>query len=428
MDKSNFLIKNVLLFKDNKLIPRDILIQNGLIKSIKKKISFSPSDVECIEGNGMILSSGLSDIHVHLRDFEQDYKETIKTGTLAAARGGFTKIGAMPNTQPPLDNIEMINRFQKKCKDNACVSVFPIPAMTVGSKGKELCNYNEYSKNGIFAITDDGRGVEDDSLMEEIFKKASEYNFVVMQHAEFSKLSNHGALHNGKASLKFGLNGISSESEYKMVERDCKLAKKYGAHLHVQHISAKETVDIINDYKNQGVNVTCEVTPHHLVLDEESILSDHGNYKMNPPLRSVKDRSALIEGAASGVIDIIATDHAPHSNKEKSMGIEKSPFGIIGLETAFPVIYSLLVKKRELPLEKLLEMLTQNVDKIFKLETCLFNEGDVADMVLIDLNKELIVSKDSFKSKSSNTPFSGLALSGWPILTLSSGRTVWSER
>ena len=361
---------------------------------------------------------GFCDVHVHFREPGFSYKETIKTGTLAAARGGYTAVCTMPNLDPVPDSAEHLSRQLEIIKRDAVIDVFPYGAITVGEKGEKLSDMNEMAPD-VIAFSDDGKGVQAEEMMISAMEKAKSLGKLIVAHCEVNELLHGGYIHDGVYAKTHGHRGISSESEWAQIERDCYLAKKTGCAYHVCHISTKESVDIIRKAKANGVNVSCETAPHYLLLDENDLKED-GKWKMNPPLRSREDRLALIEGIKDGTIDCIATDHAPHSAEEKSKGLEKSAFGIVGIETAFPLLYTGLVKSGVITLERLLELICVNPRNRFGIP----NNG----FSVWDLNSEYEIDPMDFLSKGRATPFEGRKVFGKCMLTVCVGKIAYQAK
>ncbi|MBQ8869430.1 MAG: dihydroorotase [Oscillospiraceae bacterium] len=362
---------------------------------------------------------GFCDVHVHFREPGFSYKETIKSGSMAAAAGGYTAVCTMPNLNPVPDSAEHLNTQLAIIENDAVINVYPYAAITKMQAGVELSQMDELVENAI-AFSDDGRGVQSDELMRSAMLKAKQLGKMIVAHCEVNDLLNGGYIHDGEYAKAHGHRGICSESEYKQIERDLKLVKEIGCAYHVCHISAKESVDLIRKAKAEGVNVTCETAPHYLVLDD-SDLKEEGRFKMNPPLRSKEDRLALIEGVRDGTVDMIATDHAPHSAEEKAKGLEKSAFGIVGIETAFAVMYTHLVKKGIITLEKLIELLTINPLNRFGIKPTM-------DFSVWDLEREFTVDPSQFLSKGRATPFENDKLFGVNLLTVCGGKVVYKSK
>lgn len=421
----SMLIKNGKLLTETGFEAIDILIKDGKIAHIGVNLTTNASQI--IDAGGKLIAPGFVDLHVHLREPGGEKKETIATGTLAAAKGGFTTVAAMPNTRPVPDSKAQMEWLQERIKDTASVRVLPYASITVRELGQELTDFTELKDAGAFALTDDGVGVQSAGMMLEAMKRAAKLDMAVVAHCEDNTLINKGSLHEGKKSAELGFNGIPSVCESVHIARDILLAEKAGCHYHVCHISTKESVRAVRDAKRYGIKVTAEVTPHHLLLNEEDIPGNDGNYKMNPPLRGKADQEALIEGLLDGTIDFIATDHAPHTSEEKAEGIELAPFGIVGLETAFPLLYTHLVETNIITLNQLIDFLTVKPAAAFGLPFGEIKVGAVADLVLIDLDEKREINPDEFLSKGKNTPFAGWSCKGWPTLTIVEGKIVWDK-
>ena len=392
---------------------KKILSQNIPCDLISKSLSEIKGSL-----SNIVVFPGFCDVHVHFREPGFSYKETILTGSRAAAHGGYTAVCTMPNLNPVPDSAENIKKQIDLIKEVNLINIYPYASITVGQKGEELSAMDELSPLSI-AFSDDGRGVQSDNLMEAAMLKAKSLGKMIVAHCEVNDLLFGGYIHDGKYAKERGHKGICSESEYKQIERDIELVKKTGCSYHVCHISAKESVELIRKAKAEGVDITCETAPHYLVLDD-SDLKEEGRFKMNPPLRDKSDRLALIEGIKDGTIDMIATDHAPHSLEEKSRGLEKSAFGIVGLETAFSVLYTHLVKTGVITLEKLIELMAINPRKRFNIPL-----GD--DFTVWDLNEKYKVNSNEFLSMGKATPFEDMELYGKCILTVCNGKTVYEE-
>ncbi|WP_026906048.1 dihydroorotase [Paucisalibacillus globulus] len=421
------LLRNVKRLVDNgELESCDVLVDGGKVKKINTSIEIKEID-RTIDCKGKLLTPGFIDVHIHLREPGGEHKETIKTGTMAAARGGFTTVCSMPNTNPVPDCEETINILLDKIDQDAVVRVLPYASITKGLKGEELTDIEALSKLNIFAFTDDGVGIQTADAMLRAMKNAAACNKAIVAHCEDNSIVYGGVVHDGKVSERLNLPGIPSLSESVQIARDVLIAEAAGCHYHVCHVSTKESVRVIRDAKKAGIHVTAEVTPHHLLLNEESVLSDNTNFKMNPPLRSKEDQEALIEGLLDGTIDFIATDHAPHSEDEKAQGMLKAPFGIVGLETAFSLLYTNLVKPGEISIKQLVDWLTIKPASVFNLPYGRLAEGEIADLTLINLEAETTIDKFNFYSKGKNTPFHNWKVTGVPVLTIYEGEIIYEE-
>ena len=360
---------------------------------------------------------GFCDVHVHFREPGFSYKETIRSGAYASARGGYTAVCTMPNLNPVPDSVEHLAQQLQLIEDGACIHVYPYGAITVGEQGQVLADLNGMAPN-VVAFSDDGRGVQDERMMREAMQKAKELGKMIVAHCEVNELLRGGYIHDGEYAKQHGHRGICSESEWAQIERDLKLVEEIGCAYHVCHISTKESVEIIRQAKARGVNVTCETGPHYLVMDD-SFLQEEGRFKMNPPLRSAADREALVKGIQDGTIDMIATDHAPHSAEEKGKGLEKSAFGVVGIETAFPICYTYLVKTGIITMDRLMELLVWNARKRFDLPL-----GN--DFSVWDLEQEYSVDPADFVSLGKATPFVGWKVFGKCMLTVCDGEVVYN--
>lgn len=404
------------------------LYQNGSLSSLSLFIDHGIVVSESEEAGGTVIFSdsyifpGFADVHVHLREPGFSYKETIKTGTLASAHGGYTAVCSMPNLNPVPDSVENLQKQLDIIDKDAAIAVYPYGSITVGQMGEELSDLEGMSEN-VIAFSDDGRGVQSDELMEKAMLKAKALGKMIVAHCEVNSLLNGGYIHDGEYAKSNGHRGICSESEWKQIERDIKLAEKIGCAYHVCHISTKESVEIIREAKKRGVDITCETGPHYLVLSDKD-LQEEGRFKMNPPLRSEEDRLALIEGIKDGTIDMIATDHAPHSAEEKGRGLEKSAMGIVGIETAFPVLYTELVLKGVISLEKLIELLSINPKKRFGIKGGT-DEGQQADFCVVDLDTEYEIRSEDFYSMGRATPFEGKKVKGKILHTYIKGEKIF---
>lgn len=359
------------------------------------------------------------DVHVHFREPGFSYKETIASGCAAAARGGYTAVCAMPNLNPVPDSDKNLKVQTDLIAANATINVYPYGAITVGEKGEALSDMQDLADN-VIAFSDDGRGVQSQELMKSAMLKAKSLNKIIVAHCEDNSLLRGGYIHDGKYAKEHGHKGICSESEWKPIERDLKLVKETGCAYHVCHISCKESVELIREAKANGLNVTCETAPHYLLLDENDLKED-GRFKMNPPLRTERDKLVLIEGLKDGTIDMIATDHAPHSAEEKSKGLKNSAFGVVGIETAFPLLYTGLVKTGVITLQKLIELMSVNPRKRFNIPV-----GN--DFTVWDLEAKSIIDSADFLSAGKSTPFLGYEIYGQCLLTVKEGVAVYENK
>jgi len=374
------------------------------------------ADYACLNDKKVTLIPGFCDVHVHFREPGFSYKETIKTGSKAAAHGGYTAVCTMPNVKPVCDNVEHL-RLQREIIDrDACIAVYPYAAITLQEAGEELADLEALAPD-VVAFSDDGHGVQSEDRMREAMTRARALGRLIVAHCEDNSLLRGGYIHDGAYAARHGHRGICSESEWRQIERDLRLAEETGCAYHVCHISTKESVRLIREAKKRGVDVTCETAPHYLLLDENDLLED-GRFKMNPPLRGPEDREALLEGLLDGTIDMIATDHAPHSAEEKSRGLAGSAFGIVGLETAFPLLYTNLVKTGILSLEKLTELLVYHPRERFRIPL-----GN--DFSLWDLEAAYTIDPKDFLSKGKASPFTGRRVSGRCLLTVYGGQVVY---
>ena len=361
---------------------------------------------------------GFCDVHVHFREPGFSYKETIATGCASAARGGYTAVCTMPNLNPAPDTLDHLNIQRNAIETDACIHVYPYGTITMGELGENLSDMDAMAPY-VCGFSDDGRGVQSDEMMRKAMIKAKSLGKMIVAHCEVNDLLRGGYIHDGEYAKAHDHRGICSESEWVQIARDLKLVEEIGCAYHVCHISTKESVDIIRQAKARGVDVTCETGPHYLILDD-SHLQEDGRFKMNPPLRDKSDRLALIEGLVDGTIDMIATDHAPHSAEEKSRGLEKSAFGVVGLETAFAAMYTHLVKPGTITMDRLVELLVDNPRKRFNISLGL-------DFSIWDLDRCYTVNPEEFQSMGRATPFTGMELSGRCLMTVCDGNIVWQE-
>ena len=401
----------------------DVLLSGGRIVSIGDRIS-CPADAVSIDLHKAVLFPGFVDVHVHLREPGFSYKETIRTGTLAAAHGGFAHVAAMPNLDPVPDCAAALAVQRAIIEKDALVHVHPYGAISVGEKGERLADLEGLAP-GVIAFSDDGRGVQSESLMREAMTRCHALGKILAAHCEDNSLLHGGYIHDGAYARAHGHRGICSESEWGPIARDLRLAEQTGCAYHVCHVSTKESVALIRAAKRRGVDVTCETAPHYLTFTDEDLQED-GRFKMNPPLRAREDRDALIEGLLDGTIDMLVTDHAPHSREEKARGLEKSAMGVVGLETSFAASYTALVQTGILPLEKLVDLMHGAPMRRFGCGTELA-EGQPADLTAFDLTKTYTVDPETFLTMGRSTPFAGCALTGVCKLTMIGGEPVWKE-
>ncbi len=402
----------------------DVAIMDGKIERIAADIQPSNGD-KIYDCKGLTIMSGLVDLHVHLREPGFSYKETIATGTAAAAHGGFTTVCSMPNLAPAPDSMANLQQQLDIIERDAVIKVLPYATITRKRVGDELVDFDEL-KPYVVGFSDDGSGVQSEDMMRQAMAQAAATDTIIAAHCEVDDLLRGGYIHDGEYAAKNGHRGICSESEWKQVERDIELAAEAGCRYHVCHISTKETVELIRQAKARGVKITCETGPHYLTMCDMD-LQEEGRFKMNPPIRSAADRDALIAGLQDGTINVVATDHAPHSAEEKSRGLERSAMGVVGIETSFAVIYTKLVKQGVISLEKAVDVLAEAPRRIFNLGGGL-QEGEAADIAVFDLEKEFTVDPSTFLSKGQSTPFEGWQLQGECCLTLVDGRVAYERK
>ncbi len=401
----------------------DILIENNKISKVAKNIK---ADAEIIiDAINKIVAPGIVDMHVHLREPGREDKETVASATAAAAKGGVTTVLAMPNTQPAMDCSEHIALLQKIINRDAKVNVLICGTITKGRLGQELSDLAALKKSGVSAISDDGSSVDNDALMLEAFKKAKQASLLTICHSEDKQLSQKGVMNLGFNSTRLGLRGISNESEYKRVKRDIELAEKAGTTVHIAHVSCRESVEIIAQAKQKGVQVTCETAPHYFALSEEDIVDYDTNMKINPPLRSKNDVAAIKIGLKNSIIDVIASDHAPHTENEKDIEFDRAEFGKIGLESGLVVSIMELIDKKILSWLELFEKLVINPAKILGINKGALSVGAVADIIILDAHKEFILEKKSIVSKSKNSPFIGKMVKGLVEYTICNGKIIY---
>lgn len=421
------LIKNGrIVTKGNETTQAEIWIEDGKIKAIGTGFTSADFD-EVFDAKGQLITPGLVDVHVHLREPGFTYKETIKDGTNAAAHGGFTTVCAMPNLDPVPDTPEKLRQVYDIIEKDAVVKVLQYAPITEKLRSEVLVDQEGLIEAGAFAFTNDGVGVQTAGTMYLAMKEAAKNNKALVAHTEDESLLFGGVMHAGEQAEKLGLPGILSATESSQIARDLILAEETGVHYHVCHVSTKESVRVIREAKKAGVRVTAEVSPHHLILADTDIPEDFGFWKMNPPLRGEDDRAALIEGLLDGTIDCIATDHAPHGLEEKSQSFLKAPFGIVGSETAFQLVYTHFVEKGIFTLEQVIQWLAVKPAEIFQLNAGTLTIGAPADIAVFDLENSYAIDKKDFLSKGENTPFVGWKVKGETLLTFVDGKVVWQK-
>lgn len=425
----NVLLHNGQIIKQgNQLIPADVWLEAGKIKAIGTDLAASKFAFDLtLDAGGGLIAPGLVDLHVHLREPGYTYKETIKSGSRAAAHGGYTTICAMPNLNPVPDTAEKLTAIYQLIDKDAAVHVKQYAPITEALRSEKLVDQVALKKAGAFAFTNDGVGVQTAGVMYQAMQAAAANEMAIVAHTEDESLLFGGVMHQGERAKALGLPGIVGAAEASQIARDVILAAETGVHYHVCHVSAKASVEVIRAAKQQGVWVTAEVCPHHLLLCDEDILADDGNYKMNPPLRSRVDREALIAGLLDGTIDCIATDHAPHSYAEKHQSMRQAPFGIVGSETAFALLYTEFVEKGIFTLEQLITWMSTKPADLFNLPAGHLAVGEPADISVFDLKASAPIEAEKFESMSSNTPFIGWQVQGLTRYTIVGGQVVWSR-
>ena len=405
----------------------DVVIENGAIARIGRNLPAAGAEVIEIK-HGWIVAPGLVDIHVHLREPGQEHKETIASGTASAVTGGFTAVACMPNTEPVNDHAGITEFILKKAAEAGLARVYPIGAVSIGSKGEQLAELGEQKTAGCVAFTDDGRPVATALLMRRALEYAGMLGVPIINHCEDPSLKGDGVAHEGYVAAQLGLRGIPGEAESIMVERDISLAELTGAHVHIAHMSAHQSLRAVRAGKQRGVHVTCEVAPHHFTLTDDSLdgpVKYDTNFKMNPPLRAVADREAMLEGIADGSVDVIATDHAPHHIDEKMVEFDRAPFGIVGLETAVPIVFDRLVHAGRISLKRMVELLSFNPARLMKIRAGRLDEGAPADITVLAPDLPTTIEAAKLVSRSRNTPFDRWRLTGGVAATIVGGRIVY---
>ncbi len=418
-----FIVSNAKVYHNGSFSRADVLIRDGIVADISPRVS-AEGNIDVFDFNNCFVLPGLIDVHVHLREPGFFYKETVASGCAAAAHGGFTDICSMPNLNPVPDSAENLQVQLDIIGRDATVNVHPYGALTVGEKGEVLADIDAIAAD-VCAFSDDGRGVQGDEMILAAMEKAKANGRLIAAHCEVNSLLEGGYIHKGDYAAAHGHKGICSESEWKMIERDLALAEKTGCAYHVCHVSAKESVELIRQAKKRGVDVTCETAPHYLIFSDADLQED-GRFKMNPPIRAAADRQALIDGILDSTVEIIATDHAPHSAEEKAKGLADSVMGVVGLETSFAAMYTHLVKAGIITLEKLVELMHVNPSERFGIGNAV-EIGKPANLTVFDLDEKYTVSPDEFLTKGRATPFAGMELYGKCKLTVCNGKIVWRE-
>ncbi len=419
----SLLISGAKVWLEDSFVQRDVLVEDGRVVEISDHIA-PREGVRVVEASGKMLLPGLVDMHVHLREPGYGYKETIASGTRASARGGFTTVCPMPNLNPAPDSLEHIKEQFDIIERDAIIDVLPYATITTARSGNECVDYQTLAPF-VAGFSDDGTGVQSAEVMEEAMRQIAPTGKILAAHCEVESLLKGGYIHDGDWAKAHGHKGICSESEWAEVKRDIELAEKTGCRLHVCHISTKESVELIREAKRRGVKVTCETAPHYLAMCDED-MREEGRFKMNPPLRSREDMEALRTGVADGTIDVIATDHAPHSAEEKARGLEKSAMGVVGIETSLAAIYTFMVAGRIITLEKLVEIMAINPRRILGIGGGI-KRGEVIDATLVDFRSEFTVDPSAFLSMGKSTPLAGMRLRGEVLLTLSGGKIAYEK-
>lgn len=422
------LIKNGRLINPSENLDKvmDIFVEDGIIKEKAESIEKQADTV--IDAAGCYVMPGLIDLHVHFRDPGLTYKEDIETGSKAAAKGGFTTVCCMPNTKPVIDNVETVKYIIEKGEKTGLTNVLPVGAVTKNMAGVEITDVEELKKAGICAISEDGKSVMNSGVYRKAMKNAAKANVPVLAHCEDINLVEGGVINLGDKSSELGVKGISNAVEDVIAMRDIMLAKETGATLHLCHCSTKDSVEMVKRAKEEGIKVTAEVCPHHFSMCSDDITSNDGNFKMNPPLRAREDMEALIKGLQDDIMDVISTDHAPHSAEEKAKDLEHAPFGIVGLETSVALTVTNLVKKGYLTPMQMAAKMSYNPAKVLGIPKGTLDEGKIADITIIDPDKEYTIDVNTFESKGKNTPFDGYKVSGEVEYTILNGKVVYSNK
>lgn len=424
----NLLLKNARVVDPSAGIDgsNDVLIEDGRIARVASRITASAATT--LDLAGLCVCPGFIDMHVHLREPGQEWKETIATGTRAAAAGGFTGVACMPNTQPPIDSRSVVEFVLAQAREHGTVPVYPIGCVSKGQLGVELAEMGDMAVAGARAFSDDGKPVASAGLMRRALEYSKIFDLPVIDHCEEPTLVVGGVVHEGEVATRLGLSGWPGVAEDVMVSRDILLAEYTGGAIHIAHMSTGRSADLVRRAKGVGIRVTCEVTPHHFALTDEAVSEYDTHAKMNPPLRSESDRQALLAAIADGTVDAIATDHAPHNTDEKCVEFSHAPFGVVGLETAVSICLDRLVHGGVIGLSRMVELLSSGPATILRLKKGSLREGDDADITVLDLERRVVVTASAFESKSVNTPFGGWALRGGPVMTIVSGRIVHDAR
>ena len=417
------LIKNGFVVLKNSIVKTNILINNNLIHSIGNSISAENCTV--FDAENLFILPGLVDCHVHFREPGFEHKETILSGSKAAAAGGVTTVCCMPNCNPVTDSVEALKFFNEKAK-NALINVHPIAAITKNSAGHELVNFKQLAKFNAVGFSDDGNPLTNKNLMQKALILANELNLPIISHCEDLSISKNGLINFGEISKKLNVKGIKKESEFNFIKREIELSKLTNCPIHIAHVSCKESVDLIKKAKEDGVRITAETCPQYFMLTEQSLLTRNANFKINPPLRTEQDRLAIVEGIINKTIDCIVTDHAPHADFEKE-NFNSAPFGVIGLETSLACVLTSFYKTNKLTLNRISELMTGFACKLFNFKTGKIEEGFPADLIAVDVNESFVVNKNQFHSKSSNSPFIGKKLTGKVKLTICNGKIVYKD-